>query len=90
MEASEYVADVLRVAVEPYLVEWNSVVDGLVEQSKRGKRLEMCIRRIDGLLAELKALDGSIQVEGEDKVEEAGLAGLEAIAERIKRLSNGS
>jgi hypothetical protein len=89
METSEYVAGVLRSAVEAYLVEWNSRVEGLVENGHRGKRLERCILRIEGLLAELKALDGSVQGEGGEKGEEAGFASLKIIAKRVENLMSG-
>lgn len=89
METSEYVAVVLKSAVEAYLVEWNAVAEGLVENGLKGKRLEGCIRRIEGLLAELKALDGSVQGEDGEKCEEAGFASLELIAKRVETLLSG-
>lgn len=98
MEASEYIAGVLRSAVEAYLEEWNSVVYGLREKGERGKRLERCVRRMEGLLGEMKALDGGVQVEagagsGEQgsgvEGEEAGFAGLEEVAKRVERLKSG-
>lgn len=90
MEASEYVAGVLRSAVEEYLLEWNMVVETLVGKGQRGKRLERCIRRIEGLLAEVKALDGDVHVEGAESGEEAGFTGLESIAKRFEVLINGA
>jgi hypothetical protein len=89
MEASEYVAGVLRSAVDAYLAVWNSAAHSLAEAGERGKALEKTIRRIDGLLGELKALDGSAPKDAADKGDEAGFAGLEAIAKRFEGLTRG-
>lgn len=86
---SQHVARVLKSAVEDYLAEWNTTAEGLLENGLRGKRLERCTSRIEGLLTELKALDGSVQGEDGKKGEEAGFAGLEIMANRIKSLMNG-
>lgn len=84
-QASEYVTGTLRTAIEEYLAEWNSVVQGLKQKGDRAKRIESCIRRLEALLGEMKALDGPISVEGVQG-EESSYGTLEAVVKRIQRM----